>query len=498
MCELPGISERQLRLIWQYQLLEPSSLRTSDGKLLSILSPGTPNSDCGPDFLDALVEIGSTLFRGDIEFHRREDDWIAHGHHLDTHYNAVILHVILTPGTTPAYTSSKRRLPVLLLPQSSLGRLQQFVTSHTVVVRSDQHFRLPCAGIADPSGEFLIGWLARLGRERLQGKVRAFGERLLQLAEEEQGIFREFRLYNLYDEEGLALHQLRSKELWEQLFYEGIMEGLGYSKNREAFRSLARNVSLRILQHVGLHDTPTTMAILFGAAGLLPPTRRISERESRQYANALRRRWNNVRPHLHVPLLHEARWRFFRLRPANLPPARLASFMFLLPRLFGEGCIRKLLGVFSTPSLTPRERHRTLRGFFQFEPDSYWSRHLYFGQPLHLKGIALGRARIDELIINTVIPLALLYSGLFRQHQMEHNAIVLYRTLPPLQKNMTTVEIERQLLRGLIPLSTAQLHQGALQLFNKYCREKRCPSCLVGKQMVRHRSGTFRSQGNAN
>jgi hypothetical protein len=97
-----------------------------------------------------------------------------------------------------------------------------------------------------------------------------------------------------------------------------------------------------------------------------------------------------------------------------------------------------------------------------------------------------------------VIPLALLYSGLFAQHQMEHNAIVLYRTLPPLEKNTTTVKIEQQLLRGLIPLSTAQLHQGALQLFNKYCREKRCLSCLIGKHTFRHRPGTFRSQGNAN
>jgi hypothetical protein len=267
------------------------------------------------------------------------------------------------------------------------------------------------------------------------------------------------------------------------------MEGLGYSKNREAFRSLAHNVSLRILQQFGLSNTQTAMAILFGAAGLLPPARRIPEKESKQYVHMLRRHWNDIRPRLHIPLLHEAQWKFFRLRPANLPPARLASFTFLLPRLFGEGCLRKLMGVFRTPGLTPRGRHGALRGFFRFQPDAFWSRHLHFGHPSHSKGITLGCARIDDIIINTVIPFALLYSNLFRQHQIEHNAIVLYRTLPPLQKNIMTVEIERQLLHGVMPLSTAQLHQGALQLLNRYCREDRCPLCLVGKHVARHYAG---------
>ena len=264
MHEQPGITEERLRAIWQHQLFDCSSLQTFEGKPLSVLSPGTPNPDCGPDFLNAVVRIGRTLFRGDVEFHRREDDWTTHGHHLDTHYNSVILHVILTPGLSSAYTASKRRLPVLLLPQSSVQHLQQLDADRTSVVGSHQRFRLSCAGVADPPAELLIGWLAHLGMERLQSRVRIFGERLIQLAEEEQGIFREFRLHDMCHEEGLALHALRSPELWAQLLYEGTMEGLGYSKNREAFRSLAHNVSLRILQQFGLSNTQTAMAILFG------------------------------------------------------------------------------------------------------------------------------------------------------------------------------------------------------------------------------------------
>ena len=56
----------------------------------------------------------------------------------------------------------------------------------------------------------------------------------------------------------------------DSLLYEGIMEALGYSRNREPFRELAQNAQLAAL--VG-QPPEEIQAALFGVAGLLPSQR---------------------------------------------------------------------------------------------------------------------------------------------------------------------------------------------------------------------------------
>ena len=44
----------------------------------------------GPDFFNAKVKIGGTLWVGNIEIHKASD-WYLHGHDRDTHYDNVVL-----------------------------------------------------------------------------------------------------------------------------------------------------------------------------------------------------------------------------------------------------------------------------------------------------------------------------------------------------------------------------------------------------------------------
>jgi hypothetical protein len=107
--------------------------------------------------------------------------------------------------------------------------------------------------------------------------------------------------------------------------------------------------------------------------------------------------------------------------------------------------------------------------FFRFLPSAYWSCHLSFEHPSPRAGIAVGRTRADEIIVNTILPFTLLIARTFRTTDIEHNAILLYRTLPATPPNSITLRVRRCLLPTFPRLSTAQLNQGALDLCTHLC-----------------------------
>ena len=114
---IPRIPEQFLRQVWQQQRFIAHNLHTSNGKPVQIISPGTPNNDSGPDFLNASIQIGGITFYGDVELHQDAAGWQAHKHASDPHYNRVILHVVMTADNVsrPARTQSDRPLPLLVL-----------------------------------------------------------------------------------------------------------------------------------------------------------------------------------------------------------------------------------------------------------------------------------------------------------------------------------------------------------------------------------------------
>ncbi len=83
-----------LHYIWKFRLLEKSNLKTVDGDAIEIFSAGLPNSDSGPDFHNARLRIGDTVWAGNVEVHIQSSDWHKHKHTNDNAYNNVILHVV--------------------------------------------------------------------------------------------------------------------------------------------------------------------------------------------------------------------------------------------------------------------------------------------------------------------------------------------------------------------------------------------------------------------
>ncbi len=502
---LPDMPEAILRRIWQDQHFTTEHLTTSDGRAVAILSAGTPNTDGGPDFLNAKISIGKIIFHGDVELHINAEEWLSHKHETDPHYNKVILHVVLTadPLSPPARTASRRSIPLLVLHPFLDEKFQHAWMNALADEQSNPEHALACRDVNDhvPT-RVIVNWLERLSTERIELKLRRFEERLKQLVDETRHIVREPypRYYGNPSEiphpkNEYVKRDFSNKTLWEQLLYEGIMEGMGYAKNSKPFLALARSMRLPVLRKHGLHNHEVVSALMFGAAGLLPSTRAIETKESRLYVLRLKTIWKSLQSDFTGEQLHEADWLFVRLRPNNFPTARLAAMILLLPKLFDDESFRRLTKIFKDQALSAKERIAALHALFAFEPDDFWRHHFHFkGKPKRSSGIhrdeaqakteagiALGRARINDILVNTIVPVMLLYGRIFKDATISKHTRGMFDALPALQENSLTVIIQNQLMKEKKKLNTTQLQQGSIHLFRYYCVHLRCLECSVGR-----------------
>ena len=86
--------EQLLHYCWKHKMWPIDGLQTTDGQEVEVIDPGLHNSNSGPDFFNAKVKIGGTLWVGNVEIHDKSSDWYLHGHDHDEHYNNVVLHVV--------------------------------------------------------------------------------------------------------------------------------------------------------------------------------------------------------------------------------------------------------------------------------------------------------------------------------------------------------------------------------------------------------------------
>ncbi len=465
--------EHLLRTIWQEQAFAADRLRTADGKPVTIQSPGRFNGDGGPDYLDARVRIGNIIYRGDIELHSDSAEWHSHSHNSDPHYNSVILHVVMTADdlAAPTKTATRRTIPLLVLHPYLDERVRTVWMRSVSDERSERMQTIKCRDLNDdvPS-EVITTWINSLSAERLELKVRRLEERLKQLVDEQRSLIREPypRYYGNPDEippprKDYTQRDFIDKGLWEQLLFEGIMEGMGYSKNREPFLTLAQSMRLEILRKHRLTDSQIMMSLLFGVAGLLPSTRVLKEKESRAYVRLLRRAWKDIRRSFKGIVVHEADWLFFRLRPSNFPTARLAAICFLLPSLFGEQAFRRLISIFKSETTSSRNRIQSLRALFTFKPDDFWSHHYHFKGIAGKSGITIGQDRVNDILVNAVLPTVLLYARIFKDHSVRTNARATLATLVPSQENSITRMMSEQLFKKKIPIASVLQQRAAIQ-----------------------------------
>ena len=224
--------EQLLHYAWKHKLLPLSELQTTDGRVVEILDTGLHNRNSGPDFFNAKVKIGGTLWVGNVEIHLKASDWYRHGHDRDPRYNNVVLHVV------GAVDMDVKTQDGNYLPQLVLEIPQSLKDNYEELLRTDQY--PPCYKIIPTLTRLTIhSWMAALQTERLEQKTEAIQKRV-----------------ELCDGS------------WEDAYFVTLARNYGFGINGEAFEQWAYNVPLHA---VGKHrdDLFQIEAIFMGQAGLL-------------------------------------------------------------------------------------------------------------------------------------------------------------------------------------------------------------------------------------
>lgn len=492
-----NIHERFLRHIWSNQYLK-IPLYTTDGQLLKVVNVGRLNSDGGPDFLDAKIRIGVTTYVGDVEIHRTPFDWFQHQHQEDPRYNKVVLHVVLEAESNflPTLAKSGRTIPVLILSRFLSESIHSIWQKAILDERVKRAQTLRCFEGNDVcTPELLDHLLSKLSVERLELKLRRIEERLKQLAHERRMTVLEHRqIYGSLSQEGnqeeippplpeLTQKDFSQKDLWEQVLYEGIMEGLGYSKNRDPFIRLAQSATLKkISSYRPIIQEEFIYALLFGSAGLIPKINSLKEKESREYVRRIARLWKMMKASYQSEILHVADWQFFPTRPTNFPTLRIAAAGKLIYKFLYDDVFRRIIQTFKSRA-PGMQKERELYEIMNVDVGAYWKHHYHFDSPTNKNITALGIVRIREIIINAVLPLAMLYARIFRDKEVRAGALDVYSVLPATEDNSITRMMKNQLIKSRLNQKQVSHQQAIIQLYKYYCSEGRCEECDVGQKV---------------
>ena len=428
--------EELLHYVWKHKLLPLTELQTTDGRVIEILDPGLHNRNAGPDFFNAKVKIGGTLWVGNVEIHMKSSDWYRHGHDRDAHYNNVVLHVVAL-ADMEAKTQDGNYLPqmVLQIPQPLKDNYEE-------LLHNDQY--PPCYRIIPDLTRLTVhSWMAALQTERLEQKTEAIQRRVDQC-----------------------------DGSWEDAYFVTLARNYGFGNNGEAFEQWALNVPLRA---VGKHrdDLFQIEAIFMGQAGLLQlesiPERYQADALNEGYFAKLRNEYLYLAHKFTLTPMSYEPWQFLRLRPQNFPHIRIAQ----LANLYYE---RKA----GLSVLLECETLEQLRQLLQTHVTPYWETHFLFGaeSPQSSKKTSISSANL--LIINTAIPM-LFAVGRHRQNEKYCDRAFDFLEQLKAEDN----HIIRMWKACGLEVNTAGDSQALIQLKKQYCDKRDCLRCRIGYEYLR-------------
>ncbi len=418
------MTERLLQFIWQFGYFNKANLTCFADDAIQIISPGNLNSNQGPDFSDAKIRIGKTLWAGSVELHLKTSDWKKHQHQQDLNYKNVILHVVWE-NDDPAIPD---HIPLLILKnlvaKSLLDKYQTLMNTQGFI---------PCEkSIATVNSLSWNSWKERLIIERLLRKSELVAS---------------------------CLHQ--NKTHWEETFWWLLARNFGIKVNADAFEQIARNTPIKILaKHKNqIHQVES---ILFGQAGLL------DKDFSGDYPKMLKKEYNFLQKKYQLKKIHLP-VHFLRMRPVNFPTIRLAQLAMLITgssHLFSR--IREASELID------------IKKMLNCTANDYWHYHYRFDEDAAFKIKNLGLEMVNNIIINTICPVLFAWGNYHDDDLFKTKAIQWLGEVAP-EKNGITRGF--QLLD--IENKNACDSQALLELKNEYCKKRRCLDCGVGNAILK-------------
>ena len=434
--------EEFLYYIWENRLTD-KDLKTTEGEAVEVVATGYRNTDSGPDFLEAKIQIGDKLWAGHVEIHVKSSDWNRHGHQNDKSYKNVILHVVYENDL------QVNDIPTLELKghfdESLFAQYQKLIASKTWI---------PCEkSIAQVPVFTRLSWLDRMAVERLESKSGA----VTKLLEDNQ-----------FD--------------WEDALYKLLMRYFGLKVNNEAFEYLANILPFKtLLKHAD--NLLQVEAMLMGCAGFL------EDDFTEDYPMLLRREFSVMKAKFNLLTMPAERWKFMRMRPSNFPTIRLAQMAQLIHK---NGCL------FS--KIKAAKDTAEAKALFDVAALEYWETHWRFNKrlpqcdiPTDQKSGAvglsyhgsrktpkhLGKTTADVLIINAVAPLLFCYGKLHKEDSYCETAL---QFLEDTEAEGNT--IIRHYAQCGITAENAMQTQALLHLYSYFCKRKRCLECRIGNVLL--------------
>lgn len=419
--------EKLMQYVWKHRLWRSEDMVTNTGKKVRVVDPGLLNTDAGPDFFNAKIEIDGHMWVGNVEMHYRATDWKRHHHDSDKAYDSVILHVVAKDDAPVRRTNGE------LIPQLVLEVSPQFNADYASLVGAT--IEVPCATkIKQVPHLTIVEWVEGLAFERLHGKV----ERIHQLLDSFNGS-------------------------WEDVCYVTLARNFGFGINNDAFERLARRTPLRLL---GKHSDSVLQieALLFGQAGMLDAQKPGMD----SYYNQLCTEYAFLSNKFQLTPMEKESWKLFRIRPQNFPYRRIAMLA-----QFIEGGFRMMNRILEA------EGEKEMRALFEVELSGYWTKHYTFGKPNERATATLSRSSIDIILINTVAPQLYAYGELTGNYEMTDKAIKLLEDLRAENNSIVS-----HFVAYGIDCPDALTSQALVQLKREYCDARKCIYCKIGHHLL--------------
>lgn len=479
-------SERLLQAVWQHQRLRRDQLKTTGGKTVRVLHPGFVSVEGGPDFGNAILQVGDELPRsGDVEIDLRSTGWRAHGHDRNPNFENVLLHVVWeadgTPAAGPARTLPAARPPTLVLQNSLDAPLAELSLSleHEPLRSLPENLRGKCCSpLRELDETQLTELLHEAARVRFEFKAGQFRARARQAG-------------------------------WEQVLWEHLFRALGYKHNVWPMQHLAEQrdrllsgleFKLQLVPPAGrlkleLQHQENLFALqarLLGVSGLLPDELTRAQKSTDHYLRRVWDGWWRERDGFAGCVLPRAAWKFHGLRPANHPQRRLALAAHWLA---DERLISRIENWSAVEPARERRRSRetgdrgdpeellgSLHEILQVGHDDFWSWHWTFRSARMKKpSPLLGAARVTDLAVNVVLPWLWVRAVEGKNEKLRRVIEQRYFAWPAAEDN-SVLKLARQRLLGVgksRALRTAAAQQGLMQIVRDFCEHSNavCEHC---------------------
>ena len=418
--------EQLLHYVWKHKIFPLKELKTTTGQQVEVIDTGLANTDAGPDFFNAKLKLDGVLWIGNIEIHERSSDWFKHGHHADTGYNSVILHIASEIDTEISRSNGER------IPQIQLICPEAVRTNYKELLETDSY--PPCYRIIPSLSPFTAhSWMSALQMERFEQKATLLNERLK-----------------------------RCQGNWEDAFFITLARNFGFGLNGDAFETWAHRLPFRAVDK-HRNDLFQIEAIFFGQAGIL------EDSDGDGYYLRLKKEYTYLQHKFGLIPMDASLWRFLRLRPANFPHIRIAQLACLYHRAYGL-----LSRIMETETL------QGVRDILKGGTSEYWLTHYTFGGSSPSRPKTLSNTSLDLLIINTVVTFLYAY-GLHKGNPVLCARAGSFLEELKAENNYITRMWEQYGMKA----SNAADSQALIQLKKEYCDKKKCLYCRIGYEYLK-------------